>query len=271
MFRIKGLNSKSFEHLYDLSDEELALHGARRCVADRKPGFPDRIEVRDAEPGETLLLVNYVHQPANTPYRASHAIFVREGATETYDRINEVPEVMRVRPISLRAFDQEEPNGRRRPRRGRRSGKAYRAPLVRTESGLPAGPLRQARLLRSPHRTSLMSNGLPNVAKLEVRSWRLWALSLPTAQEVARCVTVLFGGVGPSRRTTWLSVTLFRSIPRPWNTGRIIGAKPPFKPKHVWAIRQQLKTAVRWTRSFGQFGGLAKVDSGLSHAASLMS
>ncbi len=108
MFRIKGLNSKSFEHLYDLSDEGLALHGARRCVADRKPGFPDRIEVRDAEPGETLLLVNYVHQPANTPYRASHAIFVREGATETYDRINEVPEVMRVRPISLRAFDQED-------------------------------------------------------------------------------------------------------------------------------------------------------------------
>ena len=34
---------------------------------------------------------------------------------------------------------------------------------------------------------------------------------------------------------------LFRSPPRPWNTGRIIGAKPPFKPKHVWAIRQQLK------------------------------
>ncbi len=52
--------------------------------------------------------MNYVHQPANTPYRASHAIFVREGATETYDRVDEVPEVMRVRPISLRAFDQED-------------------------------------------------------------------------------------------------------------------------------------------------------------------
>ena len=38
---------------------------------------------------------------------------------------------------------------------------------------------------------------------------------------------------------------LFRSTPRPWNTGRIIGAKPPFKAKHVWAIRQQLKTAER--------------------------
>ena len=38
---------------------------------------------------------------------------------------------------------------------------------------------------------------------------------------------------------------LFRSSPRPWNTGRIIGAKPPFKPKHVWTIRQQLRTTNR--------------------------
>ena len=105
-FRIKGLGSEPFQHLYGLNDEDLARHGARRYVAYRKPGFPDRIEVCDAEPGESLLLVNYVHQPANTPYRASHAIFVREGATETYDRVDEVPEVMRVRPISLRAFDQ---------------------------------------------------------------------------------------------------------------------------------------------------------------------
>ena len=38
---------------------------------------------------------------------------------------------------------------------------------------------------------------------------------------------------------------LFRSPPRPWNSGRIIGPKPPFKAKHVWAIRQQLKTGRR--------------------------
>jgi hypothetical protein len=34
---------------------------------------------------------------------------------------------------------------------------------------------------------------------------------------------------------------LFRTPKRSWNTGRIIGAKPPLKPKHVWGIRQQLK------------------------------
>ncbi len=30
-----------------------------------------------------------------------------------------------------------------------------------------------------------------------------------------------------------------------WNTGRIIGPKPPLRPKHIWAIRQQLKNADR--------------------------
>jgi integrase len=38
-------------------------------------------------------------------------------------------------------------------------------------------------------------------------------------------------------------VDLFRMPKRPWNTGRIIGAKPPFKPKHIWGIRQQLRSA----------------------------
>ena len=38
---------------------------------------------------------------------------------------------------------------------------------------------------------------------------------------------------------------LFRS-PRPaWNSKRIIGPKSPFKPKHVWAVRRQLRSARR--------------------------
>lgn len=32
---------------------------------------------------------------------------------------------------------------------------------------------------------------------------------------------------------------------RPWNAGRLIGPKAPLKPKHIWAIRQQLKVAKR--------------------------
>jgi hypothetical protein len=104
-FRITGLDPAPFRHLFGLSDEELAARGAKRCVADQKPGFPDRVELRDAEPGESVLLINHTHQPADTPYRASHAIFVREGAERAYSAVDVVPEPLRGRPISLRAFD----------------------------------------------------------------------------------------------------------------------------------------------------------------------
>lgn len=104
-FRITGLSPEPFRHLFGLPDDALARHGARRCTADRKPGFPDRIEMRDAEPGETLLLLNHTYQPADTPFHGTHAIFVREGATEAYNQVDQVPEVMRLRLLSLRAFD----------------------------------------------------------------------------------------------------------------------------------------------------------------------
>jgi hypothetical protein len=104
-FRITGLSAEPFRHLYGLSDDQLARQGAKRYVVDEAPGFPDRIEMRDAAPGETVLLLNHVCQPADTPFRASHAIFVREGAEQTYDRVNEIPDVMRVRLLSLRAYD----------------------------------------------------------------------------------------------------------------------------------------------------------------------
>jgi len=106
-FRITGLSAEPFRYLYGLSDQDLALHGVKRYIADKRPGFPDRIEMRDARVGEILLLLNHVCQPANTPYRASHAIFVREGAENTYDRVNEVPGVMRTRLLSLRGYDAE--------------------------------------------------------------------------------------------------------------------------------------------------------------------
>lgn len=104
-FRIRGLDPAPFLHLFGLCDAELARHAARRIVADASPGHPDRVELRDAEPGEALLLVNHVHQPAPGPYRASHAIFVLEGAERAAELVDHVPEPLRVRPISLRAFD----------------------------------------------------------------------------------------------------------------------------------------------------------------------
>ena len=105
-FRVQVLDPAQFSHLFGRSDDELASVGARRYVVDSKPGFPDRIEVRDLDMGETAILLNYEHQPADTPYRARHAIFVREGADKALDLVDALPEVIRIRPISLRAFNE---------------------------------------------------------------------------------------------------------------------------------------------------------------------
>lgn len=104
-FRICGLAASEFQSLYGLDDERLAALGVKRMRVDAHPGYPDRIELRDVAVGETVLLLNHTHQPANTPYRASHAIFVREGASEAAIATNEVPDALRHRTISLRAFD----------------------------------------------------------------------------------------------------------------------------------------------------------------------
>lgn len=105
-FRIVGLDPDRFRALFSLSDDELAARNVRRVVADEKPGFPCRVSLRDAEIGETLLLLNYEHHGVDTPYRSSHAIFVNERARERYDEVDCVPEVMRVRLLSVRSFDE---------------------------------------------------------------------------------------------------------------------------------------------------------------------
>lgn len=106
-FRISGLCPKPFQAFFGLPDDELAALGIKRYSVDAQPGFPDRIEMKDAEVGQRVLLLNHVHQPANTPYRASHAIFVREGAKQAYDAVDQIPESMRIRLLSLRAFSDD--------------------------------------------------------------------------------------------------------------------------------------------------------------------
>lgn len=104
-FRITGLPRAPFADLFTLDDEGLRRRGAMRVTADAKPGFPCRVSLEDAEPGEALILVHHEHQSADTPFRASHAIYVREQADEAFDAVDVVPEQFRSRTLSLRAFD----------------------------------------------------------------------------------------------------------------------------------------------------------------------
>lgn len=103
-YRFSGLPVELFQPLFGLDDAKLAEMNIRRVVADAKPGFPCRITLEDAEPGERLLLLAHEHQPAHSPYRASGPIFVRESARKTYDG-SALPPVFRGRFLSVRAYD----------------------------------------------------------------------------------------------------------------------------------------------------------------------
>jgi hypothetical protein len=103
-FQIQGISPQPFLHLYGQPEAVLSQHGAVRVRADDS-GYPDRVELREARIGEHLLLVNYQHQPAATPYQSAHAIYVLEGATKPRIYVDKVPAVIANRMISLRAFD----------------------------------------------------------------------------------------------------------------------------------------------------------------------
>ena len=49
-----------------------------------------------------------------------------------------------------------------------------------------------------------------------------------------------------------IAATPSASARAPWNKGRLIGAKPPLRPKHVWTIRTKLPVEHR-TRDLAMF------------------
>ena len=101
-FRISGLPAENFDHLFALSDADLAAQGAVRRKA---PGaVPCRISLTDATPGEDVILTNYEHHAVDSPYRMRFAIYVRQGE-KTYSGIDEVPQQLRTRTLAVRSFD----------------------------------------------------------------------------------------------------------------------------------------------------------------------
>lgn len=104
-YRISGLDPADFTSLIGASDAELRAAKAVRVTATTKPGYPCRITLEDAEPGESMILLNHLSHDVATPYRSSYAIYVRESASQAASYADAVPPVFQGRPMAFRAFD----------------------------------------------------------------------------------------------------------------------------------------------------------------------
>jgi hypothetical protein len=106
-YSITGLPVEDFQPLFGLPEAELAKRNIVRMTADSTVGYPCRVLLEDAKPGDTLLLLNHEYQPVRSPYQGRHAIFVNEAATAPATFVDMVPAVLTVRKaISIRAFDE---------------------------------------------------------------------------------------------------------------------------------------------------------------------
>src|SRR5881397_3218955 len=106
-YRIRGLDPAPYKPLFGLPDDDLAKRGIVRMTVTEKPSFPCRVSLTDRDLGESVLLLNHVSHDVANPYRASHAIFVTQGAEGPADYIDEPAPVFGPRVLSLRGFDKD--------------------------------------------------------------------------------------------------------------------------------------------------------------------
>ena len=104
-FQIKSLQDQEFAHFFELTNHELDKLGIVRSTVDKKPGYPCRVSLEDAEVGEEVLLLTYQHHKTVSPYQSSGPIFVRKNAVRAMLGINVVPKMLEHRLLSIRGYN----------------------------------------------------------------------------------------------------------------------------------------------------------------------
>lgn len=104
-YRITGLPRAAFAQYFGRTAEELGELGARRVTASADRGFPCRITLDNAPPGESLILLNFTSHDVAGPYRSAYAIYIQEEGEEVLPFVDALPPVFANRTLSLRGFD----------------------------------------------------------------------------------------------------------------------------------------------------------------------
>ena len=105
-FRILGLDPAPFAPLFALDDAALAARDMRRVTIDAPHSAPCRVTLEDAAPGEQVILLPFAHHVANSPYRASGPIYVRDKGA-VFDAVDTLPPVFCGRILAVRAYDRD--------------------------------------------------------------------------------------------------------------------------------------------------------------------
>ncbi len=104
-YQVSGISRSELMPFAELDQKAMAEQGIRRVIADTKPGFPCRISLEDVEVGEEVIIIHYKHHQSDSPYRASGPIFFRPKARAARLKVNELPDMLLHRFLSLRVYD----------------------------------------------------------------------------------------------------------------------------------------------------------------------
>jgi len=107
-FRIAAVDKQHFSEFVNLNEDELVKYKAQWITADTNPGYPCRVSLIEAKVGERVLAVPFLHHDVDSPYRASGPIFVRENAELAEPNVNEIPEILRERLLSVRVYSAQQ-------------------------------------------------------------------------------------------------------------------------------------------------------------------
>ena len=103
-YRIRGLDPDQFTRTFAYARVGMGDGLNRREIAG-KGRYPCRVSLEDATEGEELLLTHFTNHSVETPYRNAFAIYVRADAEAAAEFVDEMPPILRARPIALRGYD----------------------------------------------------------------------------------------------------------------------------------------------------------------------
>ena len=104
-FKFIAVDKKEFDLFMNLNDEELEAHQAKWLTVDEYPGYPCRVSLEDARIGERVLFLPYWHHDVKSAYKAMGTVLVRENANTTKLQVNQVPQMLLHRLLSIKAYD----------------------------------------------------------------------------------------------------------------------------------------------------------------------